>query len=175
MALIKRVTRLLKADIHAVLDTVEEPQILLKQAIREMEDDVARDQQQLKLFQKDQQHLESKLKQTTQNLSSIESDLNICFESDNEQLARSAVKRKLASHRLQQTLIRKQKTTAMDINELNQRLSDKATRLEAMRQKQEILTEETYNDSLPIVDEISISEDEVDIALLQEKQKRKAS
>ena len=33
MALITRVTRLFRSDLHAVLDNIEEPKILLKQAI----------------------------------------------------------------------------------------------------------------------------------------------
>ena len=37
MALINRLSRLFKADFHAVLDQIEEPELLLKQAIREME------------------------------------------------------------------------------------------------------------------------------------------
>ena len=42
MALISRVSRLFTADVHAVLDRIEEPEVLLKQAIREMEDEVRR-------------------------------------------------------------------------------------------------------------------------------------
>ena len=38
MALINRVSRLFKADFNAVLDQIEEPEQLLKQAIRDMED-----------------------------------------------------------------------------------------------------------------------------------------
>ena len=37
MALITRISRLFTADFHAVLDRIEEPDVLLKHAIREME------------------------------------------------------------------------------------------------------------------------------------------
>ena len=40
MALINRVTRLFKADIHAVLDQIEEPEQLLRQAVRDMEEEL---------------------------------------------------------------------------------------------------------------------------------------
>ena len=43
MALITRVSRLFQADLHAVLDRIEEPEVLLKQAVREMEEELARD------------------------------------------------------------------------------------------------------------------------------------
>ncbi|OOZ38928.1 hypothetical protein BOW53_13550 [Solemya pervernicosa gill symbiont] len=48
MALINRVTRLFRADMHAVLDRIEEPEVLLRQSIREMEEALADDEQQLR-------------------------------------------------------------------------------------------------------------------------------
>jgi len=49
MALINRLSRLFRADFHAVLDQIEEPEALLKQAIRDMEDDLANTEQRIKL------------------------------------------------------------------------------------------------------------------------------
>ena len=48
MALITRLTRLFRADAHAVLDRMEEPDVVLAQAVREMEEDVGRTSRQLK-------------------------------------------------------------------------------------------------------------------------------
>jgi phage shock protein A len=44
MALITRLSRLFQADMHAVLDKIEEPELLLRQAIREMEEFIATDE-----------------------------------------------------------------------------------------------------------------------------------
>ena len=41
MALIHRVSRLFRADFNAVLDHIEEPELLLRQSIRDMEDELA--------------------------------------------------------------------------------------------------------------------------------------
>ena len=49
MALITRVSRLLRADVHAVLDRLEEPDVLLQQAIRDMEEVVAEQRNQVNL------------------------------------------------------------------------------------------------------------------------------
>ena len=38
MAIINRLARLFKADFHAVLDHIEDPELQLKQAVREMEE-----------------------------------------------------------------------------------------------------------------------------------------
>ena len=61
MALINRLTRLVKADFHAVLDNLEEPEQLLKQAIRDMEDELAETEQRVILCVKDQEALELRI------------------------------------------------------------------------------------------------------------------
>ena len=41
MPLVDRVARLFRADLHAVMDRIEEPDVLLRQALREMEEELA--------------------------------------------------------------------------------------------------------------------------------------
>ena len=60
MALITRVSRLFRADFHAVLDRIEEPDVLLKQAVREMEEDIARDEQRGKALTHEQGQLDKR-------------------------------------------------------------------------------------------------------------------
>ena len=57
MVLINRISRLFKADFHAVLDRIEEPEQLLKQAIRDMEDDLANTEQRISLCAHDHEVL----------------------------------------------------------------------------------------------------------------------
>ncbi|MGH8626524.1 MAG: PspA/IM30 family protein [Gammaproteobacteria bacterium] len=54
MALITRVARLFRSDLHVVLDRVEEPEVLLRQAIREMEEELSSDEQRIKLMRHEQ-------------------------------------------------------------------------------------------------------------------------
>ncbi len=65
MALITRMTRLFTADLHAVLDRLEEPDVLLKQALREMEDDVALREQRVR-------YLEHEREESTQHAYGLE-------------------------------------------------------------------------------------------------------
>ena len=48
MALINRISRLFTADVHAVLDRIEEPDVLLKHAIREMDEELASSEQRVR-------------------------------------------------------------------------------------------------------------------------------
>ncbi len=64
MALITRVTRLFTADMHAVLDRLEEPDVLLRQAVREMHEVLASDRQQLRALRGESTRLETRIDDT---------------------------------------------------------------------------------------------------------------
>ncbi|MES9848615.1 MAG: PspA/IM30 family protein, partial [Candidatus Thiodiazotropha sp.] len=51
MALITRVSQLFRADVNAVLDRMEEPEILLKQAVRDMEEALTKDDHRVKVIE----------------------------------------------------------------------------------------------------------------------------
>ena len=57
MALINRMSRLFTADVHAVLDRIEEPDVLLKHAIREMEEELARSEQRVRQLEHEREPL----------------------------------------------------------------------------------------------------------------------
>jgi len=175
MALINRFTRLFRADLHAVLDRIEEPTMLLKQAVREMEDDVAEDAKKLNLIRFEQEHTPVLQAEIEDSLKELQLEIKLCLDDDNENLARTVIKRKLE---LQQRAKRiKQKADALenDVSVLTDRLQTNRNRLLAMQQKLEILQEEQANQSshTEVYDSaVSISEDAIDVALLREKQAR---
>ena len=95
MPLIKRLSRAFKADMHAVLDSIEEPVALLKQAVREMEDDVLHDQQHLKQLFKTRDHQQSTQRDYQLQLNQIDEEIEVSFAADQHDLARKAIRRKL--------------------------------------------------------------------------------
>ncbi|MGH8514681.1 MAG: PspA/IM30 family protein, partial [Gammaproteobacteria bacterium] len=86
MALITRVSRLFRSDLHAVLDRIEEPEVLLRQAIREMEEDLSSDEQRIKLMKHEQGQIAGRLSDLDQQLAEIEEQLDVCFASKKEDL-----------------------------------------------------------------------------------------
>ena len=100
MALINRISRLFKADFHAVLDQIEEPEALLKQAIRDMEDDMASAEQRIHLCAHDQDALTQRKSELETTIAEIEVQLDLCFESDKDDLARNVIRKKLEAERL---------------------------------------------------------------------------
>lgn len=175
MALINRISRLFRADLHAVLDRIEEPDVLLKQAVREMEDNLANDEQRLKLLDSEQVQLSHRHSDVSQTLEQLNGELDVCFDSDKDDLARSLIKRKLEAQRFHKLLDRKQEVLATNITELKKRINENQNRMTAMQQKLELLSEDNSqatHDDVWFTPDINVRDDEVEVAFLREKQQR---
>lgn len=178
MALITRLSRLFKADMHAVLDRIEEPQQLLQQAVREMEEALHQEQQQLKRMQHEQRQLQRRLQGLQQSVEKSDEELDICLNSGKEDLARSIIKRRLESERLGKLLAQQEEALGEQIKQLEPRIEQNRAELEGMRQKAELLASEQADINFGTAGEqigVSVSEDEVEVALLREKQRRAQS
>ncbi len=175
MALITRISRLFRADMHAVLDHIEEPDILLRQALREMETSFNSDEQRLKLLQHEANQLQNHGQNFKQAIHEMDEELDICFCSQQDDLARALVKRKLETRRHLKLTEEKLATTRQSYSTLEQKLSEQRSQLENMRQKVELLNDDpiSFNaDKSWQLHEFSIRDDEVEIAFLKEKQRR---
>ena len=175
MALITRVTRLFRADLHAVLDRIEEPDVLLKQAVREMEEALSRDEQRLRGLTQERGQLAAREADLDRSLGEIDEELDICFASDKDDLARALIKRKLEAERLRKLVARKREALDASLSGLRERVGENRARLEAMRQKAELLAEEDDSrrpDDPWLAPDISVRDEDVEVAYLREKQKR---
>ena len=176
MALITRVSRLFQADFHAVLDRIEEPDVLLRQAVREMEEELARDEQRSKVLQLEQRQLAGRESELERSLHDSEAELDTCFEAGNDDLARACIRRKLEVQRFGKHLSRTLVALGETLDDLNTRIRENRTRLESMRQKAELLTDagtpgQTGESWLP--PDFSVREEEVEVAFLREQQQRR--
>ncbi len=178
MALITRVSRLFQADFHAVLDRIEEPEVLLRQAVREMEEELARDEQRSKIMNHEQGQLTARENDLEQSLHEIEEELDVCFDTGNDDLARACVKRKLEVQRCCKSLSRKRQALQKTLDDIDTRLRENRARLESMRQKAELLAEESAREQ-PVDNwtfpDISVRDEDVEVAFLREKQHRRRS
>jgi phage shock protein A len=178
MALINRVTRLFRADLHAVLDRIEEPDVLLKQAIREMEEALGYNEQQAKVLNHELGQITLRYNELVQSLADLEQELDICFESGQDDLAKALIKRKLEAERFRKFLERKRETVQCNLDELNKRLDESHRQLDSMRQKAEVLAEEGRpldKESQWNAPDFSVREEDVEVSFLREKQKRSRS
>jgi phage shock protein A len=176
MALIRRVSRLFAADMHAVLDQIEEPEVVLRQAIREMEEELARQNQRRKWLRAEIESAASRIEALMAHCRDIDAKLDISFASENEAVARRLTRRKLETTRLREHTDAKREALGRQLDELDALVATNADQLEGMRQKAEVLAiDESV--ALRSGDEhlAAIDDDDVEIAFLREKQARVSS
>lgn len=178
MALITRIGRLFRADFNAVLDRIEEPEVVLKQALREMQDALHSDKQILKILLKEYSLTEKNIVDLRQNIERVNDELDVCFDSNETELARGQVKRKLEIQHFEKQLNSKLNITDEKLDELKSRINENESRFSSMQQKFELLNNEKSNintDEFFESSSATIDDNEVEIAFLLEKQARSTS
>ena len=176
MALVTRLSRLFEADFHAVLDRIEEPDLQLKQAVREMQFALDQDRQRLKLLQHEAEQLAKATSTVVENLRGFDEELDICLAANKDDLARDLVRRKLAGDKQLQGLNQQSDSVEAQQRQLAAEIEEQGQQLTSMQQKLELLVSEdaaTAGGEFANVD--SIRNEEIEIALLREKERRAKS
>lgn len=174
MALINRMSRLFTADVHAVLDRIEEPDVLLKHAVREMEEELARSEQHLRVLEHEHGALGERQRKTRGVLVELGEQLDVCFTNGNEELARKVIKRRLETERLDRHVEERRAALDRELALRRAALAEQREQLDLMRQKGELLTTTGTGDDWSKA-EFAVGDAEVEVALLRERQKRQPS
>jgi phage shock protein A len=183
MALINRISRLFRADFNAVLDQIEEPEQLVRQAIRDMEDDIGAAEQGIAQLAHEKKSLAQRRGDIESSISEQDHQLDLCFETGNEHLARSLIRRKLESERLLKHLGSRFDAIGQRLDDQRKRLDENRLALDGLRQKAELFV--TANGSANVAEDVddvawagrpvAVSDDDVEIAFLQEQSRRCSS
>ena len=96
MAITNRIKRLFRADMNAILDIIEEPDVVLKQAIREMQETLDRDRGLLARCRKILEGLQQNETFLNEELGKTKEDLRLCLREGAEELVRKTIGRKLS-------------------------------------------------------------------------------
>ncbi len=183
MTIVNRITQLFKADFHAVLDHVEEPELLLRQAIRDMEAELARQEQQIRSDGREQAELVLRLNQQTEKLHEFDEELDLCFRSGKDDLAKGLIRRKLETQRLILQLTSRQESLSQATVRRQAMFTENRNTLDGLRQKADLFVlhaaircNPDESDHLHGVNQNTVvSDDEVEVAFLREQEARSAS
>jgi len=176
MALITRLTRLFQADFHAVLDRIEEPDLQLKQAVREMQLAFDQDRQGQRLLQHEAAQLAKAVSSMTTRIAALDEELDICLAAKKDDLARDLVRRKLSAEKQLQAAGEQSARVELQHQALARQIDEQDQQLDSMKQKLELLV--GNNDDLPGASPIqgdAVRSEEIEIALLREKERRAKS
>src|ERR1043166_288514 len=178
MTLITRITRLVKADLHGILDGLEEPEEGIKQAIRDMEEDIATQERHLEEPRAVLQQLAREAQETTTAMQEIESQIDICFAAENEPLAKNLIRKRLEMARRAKGIARAQEETQAQSDGLATRIATHKAQLASVVQKLQVYEETRPRHPLasspcaPLQGGSVITDDEVEVAFLEEKRRR---
>lgn len=172
MGIMKRVITMLKADVHGVLDLLEDPVDLCNQAIREMEGEIEATRERSCQI-KDRHRLIAKQKeQAEQRLVELRGQLEVCLGAANRDLAKSVMKRRLECERRLALLTQRAEEAQNEIGLTEQRLKDFEEKVAAVREKLELFAERAPRGDLTRRDgsgtsDMWVSDEEVEVALRQ--------
>ena len=176
MALVTRLSRLFQADFHAVLDRIEEPDLQLRQAVREMQFALEQDQQRRQLLQHEAGQLDKAATGISHKLQALDQELDICLAAHKDDLARDLVRRKLGAEQQLQATGERAAAIELQLQTLGRQLDEQTQQLTSMKQKLELLVnnEDSSFTASPGSAQ-TIRDEEIEIALLREKQRREKS
>ena len=176
MALVTRLSRLFQADFHAVLDRIEEPDLQLRQAVREMQYALEQDRQRQQLLEHEHQQQKATLAQNETRTASLDEELDLCLAAGQEQLARDLVRRKLVIQKQSQSAEARRHRLEKQTGQLAKQIDEQAERLLSMQQKLELLVtrEDGQAEDSAVIDD-RVRDEEIEIALLREKSRRAKS
>jgi phage shock protein A len=178
MTLIARITRLFKADLHGILDGLEEPEEVVKQAIRDMEEVIALHERRLAELHTSLQRLEREAQEMTAAMQEIEQHIDTCFAAEHEPLAKNLIRQRLAMARRASGIARAQEETRRQSDELTTKIAADKVQLAAVIQKLKSYEETrashhwASSPCVPLQAGSVITDDEVEVAFLEEKRRR---
>ena len=178
MTLIARISRLFTADIHGILDSLEDPEVILKQAVREMESEIEQSTVRLKDLNKQQEQYLSAGARHHTKLEQLDQQLDLAFADNNEHLSKSLISKKL-NFKQQLELIESQRQAIDDEkSEMTTKIEEHKEKLKSILDKLALFGDDNSRVRFdPFSDNDSafngaITQEEIELAYLQEKQRR---
>src|SRR6185503_13102212 len=169
--LFTRITTLLKADAHGVVESLEERSLLLKQYVREAELELHRKQARLDAIREEDRRLREALERCESEVRSLDEDVRLALESGKEDLARFAVRRLLPRRAEAKALAARIAEHADEATALAAQLAKQREQFEALRTRvrAELAREPERDDRLGASFEAVVTDEEVELELLRRR------
>lgn len=175
MALLNRFARLLRADVHAVLDRLEEPACLLQEALREMDEALARETREFAAAETQLRLLSGRRRDVLATLTRLTQELELVFSVSNEPLARALLRRRLEHERLAAQLDQRGAALDEELARRRARLDERRERLDTLRQKAALFeATDAGEEHYAVTSDASVTDADVELAWLRERQLRGA-
>lgn len=170
--LFKRLERLFKADVHGVLDSLEDPQAMLKFSMQEMEECLSNLENKVQRLEMEEKQLRKHQSELEEKNHRIEEDLDLCLQKKDEELIKRQIKKKLELEKVKGQRKQKLEDLASERDQVMEDLNLKREKLRDLKERAEFLQPISNPASEKEPSSWQVGEDEVEMAylrLLQEK------
>lgn len=179
MALIDRITRLFQADMHAVLDRIEDPEQALRLAMRDMDDEIRALEDKRRLTEDAAKVVARRLAALDGDIAGVDGEIDVAFDHARDDLARAIIRRKLVLEAERRSLQAEAQRLADRGEDIGDTLTAYEAALDDLRREMAQYVDTRSRDRQPpqalSSASCTVDDNDVEIAFLREQQARAAS
>jgi phage shock protein A len=178
MGIMTRMLRLCKADVHGVMDQLEDRGLLLRQYLREMEASLENKERQIHDMTRNAEQLQRQALRHGEEMEKLETDLNLALEKEKDDIARMLIRRRRALETACRCIKDRHEAITREKTALSATLADQRLQYETLEAKAQACCRQ--DDQRPWVEKngfdteqwgpIEPREEEVELELLQRKE-----
>ena len=181
MSIMTRVFRLFEADIHGVVDQLEDKELLMNQYLREMEAALDEKEAELKHLLISEEDTRNEKDKYVSEIKKIESDLEAAVSKDRDDIARFLIKKHNNLKRYGDELERHFQTLKKDIDQRREQMEEQKLEYERLRLRSKAYFhnaerrawDHNLSGMMPGQHHSELSDEEVEIELLRRKEEIK--
>ncbi len=172
LKLFDRISTLVKADAHGVVESLEERSLLLKQLLREAEMELNRKRAELEGLRDEEKRLRETEARRDRETCSLDEDVSLAIAGGKDDLARFAIRRLLPSRRELTAIRTRIAEIEKDGRALAERLADQERQFETLRTRVrvELARAPHAAESFPPLCEPPVADEEVELELMRRRQ-----
>jgi phage shock protein A len=139
MALLERVSTLIRANLSDLIDKAENPEVMIKQVILDMENQLLQVKTQVAVAIADQHVLEKKLRENEESERQWRRRAEMAVDKNDDPLARSAIERSISYHQMAESFRQQVEDQKTQVENLKTALLKLQQKLEEARAKSDLL------------------------------------
>ncbi len=178
MGVMTRIFRLFKADLHGVMDQVEDKALLLKQCVREMEGSLQQKRQRLDGLNRTTRQMDVEREARERERQKVAADLELAVRKEKDDIARALIRRRLILETDGDRLVRRRQQLDAEQARLGEVIRQQEEQLERLKvkcaaywqQKESCAVDDVAGTWDEAADHSYPSEEEVELELLRCKE-----
>lgn len=181
MTIMTRILRLWKADIHGVMDQMEDQGLLLQQHLREMENSLTQKETRIQQLAESKRLLQVEFTAGTQEYENLENDLKLSLSKDKDNISKLLIRKQIVQRKHNEGLKQQYDALAEEQEQISQLLEEQRLQYEILKVKADNYTLRCNRASAPHAESLSahpvgahtVDEHEIELELIRRKEQLK--